>query len=76
MKISVFILLFIQTINSLELSKYLRIFNWNIIYKFYFIEKSSSCQTALGMQSGSIPDSSISVSSSYDSNTVGLKASR
>ncbi|CAF1476894.1 unnamed protein product, partial [Rotaria sordida] len=58
MKIFIFILLYIQTISSLEL------------------KKSSTCQTALGMQSGSIPDSAISVSSSYDSNTVGSKASR
>jgi len=36
----------------------------------------SSCQTALGMQSGSIPDSAITASSSYDSNSVGPKASR
>jgi len=34
------------------------------------------CQTALGMQSGAISDSAISVSSSYDVNTVGPKASR
>ncbi|UJR20843.1 hypothetical protein I4U23_023953 [Adineta vaga] len=40
------------------------------------LKKSSSCQTALGMQSGSIPDSAISASSSYDINTVGPKASR
>ncbi|CAF4679630.1 unnamed protein product [Rotaria sp. Silwood1] len=40
------------------------------------LKKLSICQTALGMQSGSIPDSAISVSSSYDSNTVGSKASR
>ncbi|CAF3512842.1 unnamed protein product [Rotaria socialis] len=40
------------------------------------LKKLSSCQTALGMQSGSIPDSSISASSSYDSNSVGPKASR
>ncbi|CAF4084609.1 unnamed protein product [Adineta steineri] len=52
------IILFIQTISSLEL------------------KKLSTCQTALGMQSGSIPDSAISVSSSYDLNTVGPKASR
>ncbi|CAF3793230.1 unnamed protein product [Rotaria sordida] len=58
MKTFIFILLYIQTISSLEL------------------KKSSTCQTALGMQSGSIPDSAISVSSSYDSNTVGSKASR
>ena len=43
---------------------------------FDFIEKLSMCQTALGMQSGSIPDSAISASSTYDSNTVGPKASR
>ncbi|CAF3991272.1 unnamed protein product [Rotaria sp. Silwood2] len=58
MKVFLFILLFIQTIYSLEL------------------KKLSTCQTALGMQSGSIPDSAVSVSSSYDSNTVGSKASR
>ncbi|CAF1680389.1 unnamed protein product, partial [Adineta ricciae] len=40
------------------------------------LKKLSSCQTALGMQSGSIPDSAISASSSYDSNSVGPKASR
>ncbi|CAF1025740.1 unnamed protein product [Adineta ricciae] len=40
------------------------------------LKKLSTCQTALGMQSGSIPDSAISVSSSYDVNTVGPKASR
>jgi hypothetical protein len=76
MKLSVFILLFIQTIYSLELSKYLKSFKIVLVNLFYFIEKSSTCQTALGMQSGSIPDSAISVSSSYDSNTVGPKASR
>ncbi|CAF3471573.1 unnamed protein product [Rotaria socialis] len=40
------------------------------------LKKLSICQTALGMQSGSIPDSAILVSSSSDSNTVGTKASR
>ncbi|CAF5151640.1 unnamed protein product, partial [Rotaria magnacalcarata] len=40
------------------------------------LKKLSTCQTALGMQSGSIPDSAILVSSSSDSNTVGTKASR
>ena len=51
-------------------------FNIQLLNSFYFIEKLSTCQTALGMQSGSIPDSAISASSSYNSNTVGSKASR
>ncbi|CAF2515743.1 unnamed protein product [Rotaria sp. Silwood2] len=48
------------------------------VHTIYSLElkKLSSCQTALGMQSGSILDSSISASSSYDSNSVGPKASR
>ncbi|UJR28723.1 hypothetical protein I4U23_009952 [Adineta vaga] len=40
------------------------------------LKKLSSCQTALGMQSGSISDLALSASSSYDSNSVGPKASR
>lgn len=44
--------------------------------RLFFVEKLSTCQTALGMQSGSILDSAISASSSYDPNTVGPKASR
>ena len=76
MKVLVFILLFIQPIATLELSKCTFYSKKSLILIFSFLEKSSSCQTALGMQSGSIPDSAISVSSSYDVNTVGPKASR
>ncbi len=73
MKILGYILLFIQTIDSLELSKY-----WHCwkIKTWISLEKLSTCQTSLGMQSGSIPDLAITVSSSYDWNTVGSKASR
>ena len=74
MKISVFILFCIQKISSLELSIVEKLILYEIV--LFFIEKLSTCQTALGMQSGSIPDSAISVSSSYDFNTVGPKASR
>jgi hypothetical protein len=80
MKILVFILFSIQTIVSLELSKYIHSIRKETFdipaFLLSLLEKSSSCQTALGMQSGSIPDSAISVSSSYDVNTVGPKASR
>jgi hypothetical protein len=79
MKILLFVFLCIHIIDSLELSKYFlfkNLINNNKLYFLWFIEKLSSCQTALGMQSGSIPDSSISASSSYDSNSVGPKASR
>ncbi|CAF1078740.1 unnamed protein product [Didymodactylos carnosus] len=41
-----------------------------------FFEKLSSCQTSLGLQSGLIPDSALSASSSYDSSSVGPKAAR
>ncbi|CAF3912583.1 unnamed protein product [Adineta steineri] len=58
--------------------KILLLFVTLCIHTIYCLElkKLSSCQTALGMQSGSIPDSAISASSSYDSNSVGPKASR
>ncbi|XP_064615973.1 discoidin domain-containing receptor 2-like isoform X2 [Liolophura sinensis] len=36
----------------------------------------SQCRTALGMQSGAIPDSAITASSSYDEGTVGPQYSR
>ena len=72
-----FVFLLIRTINSLELSKYFDQHKKHFFYSYFLlIEKLSSCQAALGMQSGSIPDSSISVSSSYDFNSVGPKASR
>ena len=79
MAILFIIFLAISLVNSLELSKYFLsggILRSYRLFSFSLIEKLSSCQTALGMQSGSIPDSSISASSSYDSNSVGPKASR
>lgn len=77
MKTLLLVFLSIQSIYSLELSKQFstltNFINKNISHS---IEKLSSCQTALGMQAGSIPDSAISASSSYDANSVGPKASR
>lgn len=37
---------------------------------------TAQCRTALGMQSGAIPDSAITASSSYDEGTVGPQYSR
>ena len=67
-----------KQVSALELSKYLTSSGKFHIseYHLIFIEKFSTCQTALGMQSGSISDAAISASSTYDPNTVGPKASR
>ncbi|CAF0831961.1 unnamed protein product [Didymodactylos carnosus] len=40
------------------------------------LKKLSACQTSLGLQSGLIPDSALSASSSYDSSSVGPTAAR
>ena len=74
MRIAILIVLLIHTVDLLELSKCIAVAIH--LTSRSRPEKLSTCQTALGMQSGAIPDSAITVSSSYDPNTVGAKASR